>query len=59
MPYYDYLCPDCHTKTEIKHSMTETKKHKCKKCKKELTRVYYSLPAIFRVGVYTEATGKI
>lgn len=46
MPIYEYRCPFCNFKIELKQGMMEEHKAQCPECKKACDRVYSDVPFI-------------
>ena len=48
MPIYQYCCPKCNLKFELKQSFSDESTIMCPKCQKEARRLFQPVPIIFK-----------
>ena len=48
MPIYQYLCPKCNLKFELKQSFTDESIVTCPKCQNGAQRLFVPVPVIFK-----------
>jgi len=48
MPVYQYLCPKCNLKFELKQSFSDESIVTCPKCQNGAQRLFSSVPVIFK-----------
>jgi putative FmdB family regulatory protein len=48
VPTYEYECPKCACRLELRKSFSDTSPAKCPKCQKESRRVFSPVPIIFK-----------
>jgi putative FmdB family regulatory protein len=48
MPVYQYLCPKCNLKFELKQSFSDDSMVVCPKCQNGARRLFSSVPIIFK-----------
>jgi len=48
MPTYQYLCPKCNSKFELRQSFTDESKVTCPKCQNGARRLFSPVPVIFK-----------
>ncbi len=48
MPVYQYLCPKCKLKFELRQSFSDDSKVACPKCQNGARRIFSSVPIIFK-----------
>jgi putative FmdB family regulatory protein len=48
MPIYQYMCPKCNLKFELKGSFSDESIVACPKCQKGAQRLFASVPIIFK-----------
>jgi putative FmdB family regulatory protein len=59
MPIYQYLCPSCKHKFELRQSFSDSCKVSCPKCKNGARRIFVPVPIIFKgSGFYVTDSSK-
>ena len=59
MPVYQYLCPKCNLKFELKQSFSDESIVTCPKCQNGARRLFSPVPVIFKgSGFYSTANRK-
>ena len=59
MPRYDYKCPECEHKFEVKQSFSEDPEASCPNCATASKRVFHAVPVVFKgSGFYVNEYGK-
>lgn len=59
MPIYEYECPDCSLRFEVKRGFHENSGITCPKCRCQARRVFSPVPIIFKgSGFYVTDTAK-
>jgi len=48
MPIYEYECPYCHHRFELKQGFHDKPQAECPQCKKKAKRVFHPAPIIFK-----------